>query len=185
MPLDGLRAWVGEVERKLGKRTRVFLALALIAIGGAGAAVYLAIDAEDNSVSESDVQTLQQELEARIGGGTGGGGAELAQVEAEVAELKAEVARLKGSGGGSQGSGGGSSGSSGGGSSGGGSSGSGKSGSSGSAGAATHDGSGGSSNSSGSGASAGAVPNTRGDNAGRIGELLEKTREAAEKAEGK
>ena len=66
MSLDGLRAWIGEVERKLGARTRVFLALTVIAIGIAGAAVYLAIDARESSVSEGDVQALQQELEAQI-----------------------------------------------------------------------------------------------------------------------
>jgi hypothetical protein len=66
MSLEGLRAWIGEVERKLAKRTRVFLILTVIAIGIAGAAVYLAIDARESSVSESDVQTLQQKLETRI-----------------------------------------------------------------------------------------------------------------------
>ena len=66
MSLEGLRAWIGEVERKLGKRTRVFLALTVIAIGLGGAAIYLAIDARESSVSESDVQELQKELEARI-----------------------------------------------------------------------------------------------------------------------
>ena len=66
MSLDGLRAWIGEVERKLGMRTRVFLVLAVVAIGGAGAAVYLAIDTRENAVSESDVQALQEKLEARI-----------------------------------------------------------------------------------------------------------------------
>lgn len=66
MSLEGLRAWIGEVERKLAKRTRVFLVLVVIAIGIAGAAVYLAIDARESSVSESDVQTLQQQLETRI-----------------------------------------------------------------------------------------------------------------------
>ena len=66
MSLEGLRAWIGEVERKLAKRTRVFLALTVIAIGIAGAAVYLAIDARESSVSESDVQALQQQLETRI-----------------------------------------------------------------------------------------------------------------------
>jgi hypothetical protein len=66
MPLDGLRAWIGEVERKLGMRTRVFLVLAVIAIGGAGAAIYLAIEAQNDAVSESDVQALQEKLEARI-----------------------------------------------------------------------------------------------------------------------
>jgi hypothetical protein len=70
MPLEGLRAWIGEVERKLGMRTRVFLVLVVIAIGGAGAAIYLAIDARESSVSESDVQALQQRLEAQIAEGT-------------------------------------------------------------------------------------------------------------------
>jgi hypothetical protein len=69
MPLDGLRAWIGEVERKLGMRTRVFLVLATIAIGGAGAAIYLALDTRDDAVSESDVQALQERLEERLGAG--------------------------------------------------------------------------------------------------------------------
>jgi hypothetical protein len=66
MSLEGLRAWIGEVERKLAKRTRVFLVLAVVAIGIGGAAIYLAIDARESSVSESDVQALQQQLETRI-----------------------------------------------------------------------------------------------------------------------
>ncbi len=99
MPLDGLRAWIGEVERKLGVRTRVFLVLTVIAIGGAGAAIYLAVDARDSSVSKSDVQALQQQLEARIdGGGASGGGSETAQLEAELQALQAQVEQLSGEG---------------------------------------------------------------------------------------
>lgn len=75
MSVEGLRAWIGEVERKLGKRTRVFLALTVIAIGIAGASLYLAIDARNSSVSESDVQALQQKLETRIDEVATGGGA--------------------------------------------------------------------------------------------------------------
>jgi hypothetical protein len=81
MPLDGLRAWIGEVERKLGVRTRVFLVLATIAIGGAGAAIYLSLDTRDDAVSESDVQALQERLEA------------------EVDALREEVDQLRGEGG--------------------------------------------------------------------------------------
>ena len=66
MSLDGLRAWIGEVERKLGMRTRVFLVLTTIALGASGAAIYLAIDARESSVSESDVRALQEDLETRI-----------------------------------------------------------------------------------------------------------------------
>jgi hypothetical protein len=66
MSLDGLRAWIGIVERKLKMRTRVFLVLAAIAVGGAAAAIYLAVDAQSNQISESDVGTLQTELTTRI-----------------------------------------------------------------------------------------------------------------------
>lgn len=91
MSLDGLRAWISEVERKLGKRTRVFLALAVIAIGIAGAAIYLAIDAREGSVSEDDLQALQSQLEA---GGTAPA-TDVTTLEAEVQALKGEVEALK------------------------------------------------------------------------------------------
>ena len=100
MPLDGLRAWIGEVERKLGMRTRVFLVLAVIAVGGAGAAVYLAVDARDSSVSQSDVQALQEKLEARIAEGEGSAvGTVPAELEAELKALQAQVEQLSGEGG--------------------------------------------------------------------------------------
>lgn len=96
MPLDGLRAWIGEVERKLGVRTRVFLVLAVIAVGGAGAAIVLAIDAQNSSVSDSDVRALQQQLEARITEGASSTG--VTQLEAEVKALQAQVQTLQGGG---------------------------------------------------------------------------------------
>jgi hypothetical protein len=91
MPLDGLRAWIGEVERKLGMRTRVFLVLATIAIGGAGAAIYLAVDTRENAVSESDVQELQERLEGRDGTDGATGGAGLSQPEGEANTPGAKV----------------------------------------------------------------------------------------------
>jgi len=86
MSLEGLRAWIGEVERKLGMRTRVFLVLSVIALGGAGAAIYLAIDARESSVSESDVQALQERLETQIGEAAAGGAAVTPEEPAESVE---------------------------------------------------------------------------------------------------
>jgi hypothetical protein len=103
MSLDGLRAWIGEVERKLGVRTKVMLALAAIAIGVGGAAMYLAIDTRDSAVSEKDVQELQRELEARIG--AGGATTGVAQLESELRALQTEVDELKGGGASDQGTG--------------------------------------------------------------------------------
>jgi hypothetical protein len=96
MPLDGLRAWIGEVERKLGMRTRVFLVLAAIAIGGAGAAIYLALDTRDAAVSEGDVRALQENLEAQIAGGGSPTGTSLAELEADLRALEAKVEAMRG-----------------------------------------------------------------------------------------
>ncbi len=93
MSLDGLRAWIGVVERKLTMRTRVFLVLVAIAVGGAGAGIYLALDAQDSAVSETDLQTLRDELGAQAIAPESTG--ELAQLEAEVSELKAKLEALE------------------------------------------------------------------------------------------
>jgi len=93
MSLDGLRAWIGEVERQLGMRTRVFLVLVAIAIGGAGTAVYLAAEAQNDQVSKDDLQAVSEELEGRIG--SEGATTDLTQIETELRALKAEIAGLE------------------------------------------------------------------------------------------
>jgi hypothetical protein len=98
MPLEGIRAWIGEVERKLGMRTRVFLVLAALAIGGAGAAMYLTLDTRDAAVSENDVRTLQEDLEARIAGGATPAGTSLSELEADLRALEAKVTALESDG---------------------------------------------------------------------------------------
>lgn len=97
MSLDGLRAWIGEVERKLGMRTRIFLVLAAIAIGGAGAAVYLALDASDEATGEADVSALEariDQLESQASGE-----ADVAPLELQVDELQKRVEQLEAKGG--------------------------------------------------------------------------------------
>jgi hypothetical protein len=97
MSLDGLRAWIGVVERKLTMRTRVFLVLVAIAIGGAGAAIYLAIEAKNDSVSKSELQQVRDELPGTsVAPGEGGS---TSQLEAEVSALQEEVAALRAKGG--------------------------------------------------------------------------------------
>lgn len=91
MSLDGLRAWIGEVERQLGMRTRVFLVLVAIAIGGAGTAIYLAAEAQNDQVSKDDLKALREELEGRIG--SEGSTTDLTRIETELRTLQAEVAQ--------------------------------------------------------------------------------------------
>jgi uncharacterized small protein (DUF1192 family) len=102
MSLDGLRAWIGEVERKLGARTRVFLVLMAIAIGASGAAIYLALEADDGGdgatpasggATVEEVQSLREQVELE------GGGAEVSSLEAQIVELRTELEALKAEGG--------------------------------------------------------------------------------------
>jgi hypothetical protein len=95
MSLDGLRAWIGEVERKLGARTRVFLVLLAIAIGASGAAIYLALEADDNGggsggASVEEVQALREQVELE-----GGESPQISTLETQIVELRTEVEGLK------------------------------------------------------------------------------------------
>jgi hypothetical protein len=94
MSLDGLRAWIGEVERKLGVRTRVFMVLLAIAIGASGAAIYLALEADDGGgvtggASTEEVQELREQLELE------GGASQVSSLEAQIVELRSEVEGLR------------------------------------------------------------------------------------------
>jgi hypothetical protein len=92
MSLDGLRAWIGVVERKLTMRTRVFLVLVAIAIGGAGAGIVLAIDAQDNAVSKDDLQSVRDELSGSVAPAEA---PDVSALEAEIDALQSEVASLR------------------------------------------------------------------------------------------
>ncbi|HWA53356.1 MAG TPA: hypothetical protein VG816_04210 [Solirubrobacterales bacterium] len=92
MSLDGLRAWIGVVERKLTMRTRVFLVLVAIAVGGAAAGIVLAIDAQDNSVSKDDLQAVRDEL---AGTSAPAEAPQTSELEAQIETLRGEIAALR------------------------------------------------------------------------------------------
>ncbi len=98
----GLRAWVGAIDRIIGIRTRVLLVLVAIAIGGAGAAIYLSLQAGSDKASKADVNKLRDDVQS---GGAAVGGDLETQVQAaqstadsaqtSIGELQAEVDALK------------------------------------------------------------------------------------------
>jgi uncharacterized protein HemX len=58
-----MHAWLGDLERTVKVRSRIGLVLAAIAIGAAGAGVYLGLTANDQSASNNDVSALRGELD--------------------------------------------------------------------------------------------------------------------------
>ncbi len=91
MSLDGLRAWIGLVERKLTMRTRIFLVLVAIAVGGAAVGIYLAVEAQNEAVTKDDLQAVRDEL----AGGTADGAPEVSRLKSELESLRDEVASLR------------------------------------------------------------------------------------------
>lgn len=62
--LEALRAWVAQLDRKLGLRTYIVLAASLLALACSVVAVVLAIDARDNSASPNEVAALEERIAA-------------------------------------------------------------------------------------------------------------------------
>jgi uncharacterized protein HemX len=95
MPLDGLRAWIGELERKLGARTKIGLVLVALAVGGAGAGIYLALDAASNSVSKDDLKSLQEQVDQSTGGSGSEVAARVSEAETSAQNAGTEIEELR------------------------------------------------------------------------------------------
>jgi predicted lipoprotein with Yx(FWY)xxD motif len=59
---EGLRAWIGEIERAIRKRTRIAAALFAALACVSGAALYLAIQTSTDSASNGEVAGLQSQI---------------------------------------------------------------------------------------------------------------------------
>ncbi|HET6829938.1 MAG TPA: hypothetical protein VFH44_01185 [Solirubrobacterales bacterium] len=97
--LDSLRSWVADLDRKLGIRTYLTLAAALLALACSIVAVVLAVDARDNSASSDDITRLEEQVAALEGAAavvppTTTGGGDAAALEQRLTTLEAQVKGL-------------------------------------------------------------------------------------------
>src|SRR4051812_45322651 len=61
--IDGLRAWIAQLDRKLGIRTYAIGAAAVLALAGAAVGIVLAMQAQDDTdKAQKSVQELQTQL---------------------------------------------------------------------------------------------------------------------------
>lgn len=100
--IRGLQAWMADLDRRLSIRTKLLLGLVAVAIGAAGAAIFLSVEANRTTASQRefaelkrDVEQIQQQLgimptETELEEATGA--AEEAAEEAERAAEEAEGA---------------------------------------------------------------------------------------------
>lgn len=59
---EGLRAWVAQLDRKLGTRSYAGAAVVILSLAAAIVAIVLAIDARDNSAAEGDLARVESRV---------------------------------------------------------------------------------------------------------------------------
>jgi uncharacterized protein HemX len=85
--VDGLRAWLARLDRKVGARTYIGGALLILALAASGVAVYLAVRTDQDAASKDDVAALRNQTD-RIG-------QQAAGAQREVSNLNEPIARLQ------------------------------------------------------------------------------------------
>lgn len=103
--LDGLRAWLGEIDRVIRLRSRVGLALIVLAIAGSGVALYIGIEASRHDASAGEAQALRRQIDAlrrqaartsaRLESGLALARSRAGKVKSEVAQLQGQVQTLQ------------------------------------------------------------------------------------------
>lgn len=124
--LEGLRAWLATLDRKIGTRTYLGAAAVILAIATSAVAIVLAIDARDNSADNDDLNAISERVnelesgstaafdatafEARLtaiedqlaDAGDAAGGSDTAKrlevLEDDVEELREQISQLEGGG---------------------------------------------------------------------------------------
>jgi septal ring factor EnvC (AmiA/AmiB activator) len=60
--IEGLRTWLARIDRKLGARSYLGVALFVLALAAAIVAVVLALGAKEDSASKADLENLREEV---------------------------------------------------------------------------------------------------------------------------
>ena len=63
-PVEGQRAWIAQLDRKLSTRSYAGGAALILALAAAIVAIVMAVDARDNSASKDELTQIRQELSA-------------------------------------------------------------------------------------------------------------------------
>jgi hypothetical protein len=60
--IDGLRAWLADLDRKLAVRTYIGAALAVLVLAAAGASIYLTLSLKHDAATKDDLNALRDQL---------------------------------------------------------------------------------------------------------------------------
>jgi uncharacterized protein HemX len=93
-PIDGLRAWIAQVERKLGVRTYVGAAVAVLGLAAAGVALVLTLTLKQDAATDSDISSLREQVTAVEQSASEAAQEDVQGLDRRLAELEDEVERI-------------------------------------------------------------------------------------------
>jgi uncharacterized protein HemX len=92
--LDGLRAWLAQVDRKLGLRTYLLAAAALLALAAGVVGIVLALHVQNDAATNDDLAALRTEVGAVKQSATQAAQRTVQSLSARVDQLASDVQRL-------------------------------------------------------------------------------------------
>jgi uncharacterized protein HemX len=93
-PIDGLRAWIAQVDRKLGVRTYVGAAIAVLGLAAAGVALVLTLTLKQDAATDSEIASLREQITAVEQSASEAAQEDVQGLERRLTELEDEVARI-------------------------------------------------------------------------------------------
>jgi hypothetical protein len=90
----GLRAWLAQLDRKLGIRTYIGLALAVLALAAGGAALYLTLTLKQDAATKSDVNALRDQVSGVAQSATQAAQDSVNSLDQRLTQLESEVGKL-------------------------------------------------------------------------------------------
>jgi uncharacterized protein HemX len=91
---DELRAWVAQVDRKLGVRTYVGAAIALVALAAAVVALVLTLSLKQDAATNDDVSSLRDQISAVEQSASQAAQKGVQALDQRLTDLQAEVNRM-------------------------------------------------------------------------------------------
>ncbi len=92
--IDGLRAWIAQVDRKLGVRTYVGAAVAVLALAAAAVGLVLTLTLKQDAATEGDVTSLRDQISAVEQSASEAAQEGVQGLDRRLTELEDEVNRL-------------------------------------------------------------------------------------------
>jgi septal ring factor EnvC (AmiA/AmiB activator) len=92
--IDGLRAWIARVDRKLGLRTYVGAAIMVLALAAAGVGLVLTLSLKQDAATDDDVQSLRDQISAVERSASQAAQEDVQALDRRLTELETEVNRI-------------------------------------------------------------------------------------------